>query len=166
VTLSTSPGALSESVFVFRQSLLLASSFCIWSSATAKRDQSFICAYPPLLGPSRKIKFGNPPASKQQHSDASGESLSVAQSRDQQGPAGTRISRIRLPSHLYAAPGAHLAAPHRTLESPPSTVGPVAGPPAPGPSTAELVPAVVPPMARWHVGRPRLHPASKTNSRK
>ena len=79
--------------------------------STAKRDQSFICAYPALReGLHGRLSLGNPPALKQSvwvHRKAS----LPRTGRLQQGPAGTRVSRIEtaISSH---APGAPLA-PHR-----------------------------------------------------
>src|SRR6266536_2708942 len=48
------------------------SSFCICIGSTAKRDQSFICAYRTSEGRHGRLSLGNPPALKQQKQDASG----------------------------------------------------------------------------------------------
>ena len=53
------------SVFVFVQFVCSAPSFCVSLRSTAKRDQSFICAYPGFRGLHGRLSLGNPPALKQ-----------------------------------------------------------------------------------------------------
>ena len=47
------------------QFVFSAPSFCVSLRSTAKRDQSFICAYPASEGLHRRLSLGNPPALKQ-----------------------------------------------------------------------------------------------------
>ena len=74
--------------FVFRPRVFASS----WS--TAKRDQSFICTFPALGEVLHgRVSLGNPPALKQSVQVYREASLRRT-GRLQQGPAGTRVSRI------------------------------------------------------------------------
>src|SRR5215469_16757345 len=54
------------SVFVFATVRFFGPSFCVSLRSTAKRDQSFICAYPAFReGLHGRLSLGNPPALKQ-----------------------------------------------------------------------------------------------------
>jgi hypothetical protein len=93
------------SVYVFVQ-FVFGLEFLHRLGSTAKRDQSFICAYPALReGLHGRLSLGNPPALKQSvwvHREAS----LPRTGRLQQGPAGTRVSRIEtvISSHTPGAP--------------------------------------------------------------
>jgi len=129
--------------------------------STAKRDQSFICAYPALRGGLHgRLSLGNPPALKQSvwvHREAG----LPRTGRYQQGPAGTRVSRIEtaISSH---APGAPLA-PHRihSISSFDSWSG------CPPLGTTTLVSETLPDnraASCWLARRPASSPSSITTS--
>jgi hypothetical protein len=98
-----------ERICIRGSSVYSAPSFCVSFRSTAKRDQSFICAYPALReGLHGRLSLGNPPALKQCFRVYREGTPSPAQAGFQQGPAGTRVSRIEtaISSH---APGASLS---------------------------------------------------------
>jgi hypothetical protein len=101
-----------ERICIRGSSVYSAPSFCVSFRSTAKRDQSFICAYPALReGLHGRLSLGNPPALKQCFRVYREGTPSPAQAGFQQGPAGTRVSRIEtaISSH---APGASLTGAH------------------------------------------------------
>jgi len=148
------------SVYVFVQ-FVFGLEFLHRLGSTAKRDQSFICAYPALReGLHGRLSLGNPPALKQSvwvHRKAS----LPRTGRLQQGPAGTRVSRIEtaISSHT---PGAPLA-PHRihSISSFDSWSG------CPPLGTTTLVSETLPDnrsASCWLARRPASSPSSITTS--
>ena len=148
------------SVYVFVQ-FVFGLEFLHRLGSTAKRDQSFICAYPALReGLHGRLSLGNPPALKQSvwvHREAS----LPRTGRYQQGPAGTRVSRIEtaISSHT---PGTPLA-PHRihSISSFDSWSG------CPPLGTTTLVSETLPDnraASCWLARRPASSPSSITTS--
>src|SRR5215469_981909 len=59
-------GSYRERILYLQQFVFSAPSFCVSLRSTAKRDQSFICAYPAFReGLHGRLSLGNPPALKQ-----------------------------------------------------------------------------------------------------
>ena len=90
-------------------SFFSAPSFCVLLRSTAKRDQSFICAYPAFReGLHGRLSLGNPPALKQSLRVYREGTPSLAQAGISKDRRELALAESKLPCHPHA-PGASLA---------------------------------------------------------
>jgi hypothetical protein len=149
-----------ERICIRGSSVYSAPSFCVSFRSTAKRDQSFICAYPALReGLHGRLSLGNPPALKQcfrVYREGTSSPHRPVFSKDRRELA---LAESKLQSHLMLQERrSHWRSP--SVRFPHSTVGPVADRSAPSLWIARLFPATARLAGGWLVALPRLHPAS------